>query len=243
MYYTALHGYCDDSGFPSPPPPMDDVIATWNAAFNPIKSQIENISFIRSKGALPPPSNSIRRAATGLIPSSNTPKPRAMRIPSGNNSLQAPAHTPQPDSSPSSSSSYLNNREKRPEWANPTDFTTATHLGGGYVDRSRDRSVSPNPQPGAGVQRPNYLTSSPSASALQSLVKKKPPPPPPPAKRKPEEFVTALYDFVGQGHGDLSFKEGDRIKIVEKTQTDQDWWKGELNGVRGSFPANYCKPF
>ncbi|KAK4188992.1 hypothetical protein QBC35DRAFT_450747 [Podospora australis] len=252
MYYTALHDYCEEVGFPSPPPPMDEVIATWNAAFGPVKSQIEQISFLRAKANLPPPSNGIRRAATGLIPSSNAPKPRAMRIPSGtNSSLYAPTPTPQPDSSPSSStSSFFNNREKRPDWANPTDFTTATHLGGGQVDRSRNRSVSPNnPQPSngngnVGVQRPAYLTNSPSASALQSIAgKKKPPPPPPPVKRKPEEFVVALYDFTGQGQGDLSFKEGDRIKIVEKTQTDQDWWKGELNGVQGSFPANYCKPF
>lgn len=46
--------------------------------------------------------------------------------------------------------------------------------------------------------------------------------------------------FAG-GPGDLSFREGDRIKIVKKTQTDQDWWIGELGGIKGSFPANYCK--
>jgi amphiphysin len=75
------------------------------------------------------------------------------------------------------------------------------------------------------------------------LGKKKPPPPPPKriASGKPEEFVVALYAFDGQGQGDLSFREGDRIKIVKKTGTDQDWWVGELNGVKGSFPANYCR--
>lgn len=76
------------------------------------------------------------------------------------------------------------------------------------------------------------------------MAKKKPPPPPP--KRipsgKPEEWVVAQYDFTGQGAGDLSFREGDRIKIVKKTQTDQDWWTGEVGGKKGSFPANYCKP-
>ncbi|KAI8255989.1 Regulator of cytoskeleton and endocytosis [Colletotrichum sp. SAR 10_98] len=71
---------------------------------------------------------------------------------------------------------------------------------------------------------------------------KKKPPPPPPAKRVqvPDDFVVAQYDFAG-GPGDLSFREGDRIKIVKKTQTDQDWWIGELGGIKGSFPANYCK--
>ncbi|EON97038.1 putative sh3 domain signaling protein [Phaeoacremonium minimum UCRPA7] len=76
------------------------------------------------------------------------------------------------------------------------------------------------------------------------IGKKKPPPPPPPKRipsTRPDEYVVALYDFVGQGAGDLSFSEGDMIKIVKKTNTDQDWWVGELAGVRGNFPANYCK--
>jgi SH3 domain len=53
--------------------------------------------------------------------------------------------------------------------------------------------------------------------------------------------VTALYDFGGQGEGDLVFKEGDRIKVIKKTESTDDWWQGELRGVRGSFPANYCQ--
>ncbi len=51
----------------------------------------------------------------------------------------------------------------------------------------------------------------------------------------------AQYAFNGQGEGDLSFREGDRIKIVKKTDTLDDWWVGELGGVEGNFPANYCK--
>ena len=72
--------------------------------------------------------------------------------------------------------------------------------------------------------------------------KKKPPPPPP--KRIPSNqgfWVTALYEFAGQGQGDLVFKEGDRIKVVQKTNSTDDWWEGELRGVQGSFPANYCQ--
>ena len=73
-------------------------------------------------------------------------------------------------------------------------------------------------------------------------MKKKPPPPPP--KRTPSTqgiWVKALYDFQGQGKGDLVFREGDRIKVVKKTESTDDWWEGELKGVQGSFPANYCQ--
>lgn len=53
--------------------------------------------------------------------------------------------------------------------------------------------------------------------------------------------MTALYDFAGQGSGDLVFREGDRIRVTKKTGSTDDWWEGELKGVQGSFPANYCQ--
>lgn len=55
------------------------------------------------------------------------------------------------------------------------------------------------------------------------------------------QFVTALYDFTGQSDGDLSFREGDLIKIVKKSESTDDWWLGELKGSSGSFPANYVR--
>lgn len=75
--------------------------------------------------------------------------------------------------------------------------------------------------------------------AAAAAAKKKPPPPPP----RPTNvlFVTALFDFGGQGPGDLAFREGDRIRVLEKTESTDDWWEGELKGVKGSFPANYVE--
>lgn len=70
---------------------------------------------------------------------------------------------------------------------------------------------------------------------MAALKKKKPPPPPRPT------FVTALYDFDGQGDDDLKIREGDRIRIVKKTNSTDDWWEGELGGVQGYFPANYVE--
>lgn len=85
-----------------------------------------------------------------------------------------------------------------------------------------------------------------SMDPLASLAGKKKPPPPPPAKpamppRPTVVFVTAMYDFGGQGPDDLSFREGDRIKLVRKTESTDDWWEGELAGVQGFFPANYVE--
>ncbi|KAI5950421.1 hypothetical protein CANMA_005349 [Candida margitis] len=51
-------------------------------------------------------------------------------------------------------------------------------------------------------------------------------------------FCYALYDFNGVEPGDLSFKRGNRIRILERTGS---WWVGEIMGQHGSFPANYVK--
>jgi len=53
--------------------------------------------------------------------------------------------------------------------------------------------------------------------------------------------VTALYDFDAQADGDLSFKAGDKIELVEKSESAEDWWTGKLRGQQGVFPGNYVQ--
>ncbi|XP_067051383.1 intersectin-1-like [Acropora muricata] len=47
----------------------------------------------------------------------------------------------------------------------------------------------------------------------------------------------ALYSYAGVA-GDLSFTEGDIIKVHKD---EGDWWEGSCNGQEGLFPANYVK--
>lgn len=196
---------------------MEDVIATWNAAFSPIRSEVESVTLIaRGKAAhrpmdsgngvssrhAQPPMSAVRRASSGLIPG---PKPRTMRVPS----------MPLEDQTPSPAPSY-----RRPDYSNATEFTTATILGGAAVSRS---------VVGASVQRETISPVGPSSLAqyTNGLGKKKPPPPPPPkrsATAKPDEWVVALYPFTGEAGSDLSFEEGARIRVVKRTETDQDWY-------------------
>ncbi|KAJ2886933.1 BAR adaptor protein Hob1 [Coemansia asiatica] len=53
------------------------------------------------------------------------------------------------------------------------------------------------------------------------------------------QHVEALYDYTAQADGDLTFKEGDRIELVKRTEAKDDWWTGRLNGVVGVFPGTY----
>jgi len=53
------------------------------------------------------------------------------------------------------------------------------------------------------------------------------------------ETVTALYDYEAQAEGDLSFTTGDVIEIVTKTDNNNEWWVGKINGRQGQFPGKY----
>lgn len=53
--------------------------------------------------------------------------------------------------------------------------------------------------------------------------------------------ATALYTFKAQAPCDLSFKRGDDIEVLLRTDTQEDWWEGTCNGQTGIFPANYVR--
>lgn len=230
QYYTSLHNYCEEVGFPSPPPPMEDVIATWTRDFKPIQQDVESINCIARGRAIHQSmqlgddasgrkNSSItglnvrngllaRRASSQNIPASGrvspNSDPRLMRIPSN----------PNPAVSPPAS-----------------DYSASSDHTPGYSSYLTPASA--------------HTPAGPSADYFQrAAVQKKKPPPPPPKRIGSNNFALyalALYSFDGQGQGDLSFREGDKIKVVKKTDSTDDWWEGELNGRKGSFPANYCK--
>ncbi|KAI0012014.1 hypothetical protein F4779DRAFT_570039 [Xylariaceae sp. FL0662B] len=272
VYYTALHNYCEDYSFPSPPPPMEDVIAMWSADYEPIKREVESITCIATGKAVRQPmklpddpsnANNERKpssSSTSSVGENGFHRPSSGLISSGGGG--GPPTGPRPNRIPSSSSiassQGQSGMQPRPSFANsnhltPTDFTTASRLG------QTSAPTTPSLSPTSTRQRTDYFSRSPTAPAARrspspnaaaasavaaSIAGKKKPPPPPPKRigaSRPDEFVIAQYTFTGQGAGDLSFREGDRIKVVKKTDTDQDWWIGELSGVKGSFPANYCK--
>jgi growth factor receptor-binding protein 2 len=54
-------------------------------------------------------------------------------------------------------------------------------------------------------------------------------------------LVQALFDFAPQEAGELGFKRGDIINVLNRE--DENWWEGSLNGQRGLFPATYVCPF
>lgn len=51
-------------------------------------------------------------------------------------------------------------------------------------------------------------------------------------------LAKAKYAFAKRKDGELTFNKNDIIKVLEKHKSG--WWRGELNGIFGRFPSNYC---
>ena len=226
-------------------------MAEWDEVFKPAQRDVEAIGVIsRGKVIQQPmalgadgtsrntnlspatPGEGFRRTPSGLISGTNSviSQQRPQRISSA--TPPQPSRPTEPDSNPG-----------RPDYLTPTDFTTAVALGQAKGIPPGSLGLRTDNTRGSGQPSPAPSATASHVSFNGGMVKKRPPPPPPKriSSGKLEEFVVAQYDFGGQGKGDLSFRAGDRIKIVQKTDTDQDWWVGELSGIRGNFPANYCK--
>ncbi|KAK2461738.1 hypothetical protein APHAL10511_006201 [Amanita phalloides] len=112
-----------------------------------------------------------------------------------------------------------------------------------YSSASFKKSPPPPPSNAFSAAPPPYT---PAENEDNPAPTKKAPPPPPPLKSKPKpasavKYVVALYDFAAQTEGDLSFNAGDRIELVERTASSEDWWTGRVNGRQGVFPGNYVQ--
>mmetsp|Transcript_18534 Transcript_18534/g.20608 ORF Transcript_18534/g.20608 Transcript_18534/m.20608 type:complete len:413 (-) Transcript_18534:55-1293(-) len=106
--------------------------------------------------------------------------------------------------------------------------------------------ASPVPTPqatyGAPAPQPGYSAPAPQPQGTGNPYGRAVPPPRnagPPPRSAGLGTATALWDFAGVDATELSFKAGDKITVLEKM--GPEWWRGELRGAQGLFPANYVK--
>ncbi|KIW10236.1 hypothetical protein PV08_11198 [Exophiala spinifera] len=234
-YYTLLHAYCTEEGFPSPSPPMDEVIRLWDDAFKPVQREIESFALLANGKAIRAPMSQ----ENGHAPANGYRRPSAnSSFARGQSVSPARALPPSPsfDIKPKVSSSPAPSTLLSP--ITPVDATPSPS----HSVYQTPMSYSPAGPHTDYFSRERQPSTTSVTSAASVAQKKRPPPPPPP--RTPSQhaiFVTALYDFDGQSEGDLAFREGDRIRVLKKTESTDEWWQGELRGVQGPFPANYCQ--
>ncbi|KAL8648541.1 MAG: hypothetical protein Q9226_005949 [Calogaya cf. arnoldii] len=248
--YTVLHEYCEEARYPSPPPAMSEIISTWEQDFRPIQKEVETgFAFLSNGKAVRQPmkqADANQGHSLSGLNIRNGYSSRRSSSQSGHLQPSAPLAIGAPPAPPSPDPNTISSRPRISSTPSQSSLSLSTP---NYTP-----SEGPSPSPGdlsssyapAGP-RADYFSRDrlPSSSSFASMAASKKKPPPPPPKRLPsgqrEPWVVALYDFGGQGQGDLVFGEGDRIRVVKKTDSTDDWWEGELKGVQGSFPANYCR--
>ncbi len=97
------------------------------------------------------------------------------------------------------------------------------------------------------VSSGNLISTSPGASPITSPSHDawggpSPSPKPSPATtptRGGQPSCRALYDFEAENPGELGFKEGDIIML--KSQIDENWYDGMVDGRSGFFPVSYVE--
>ncbi|KAG5898080.1 hypothetical protein JTB14_001784 [Gonioctena quinquepunctata] len=82
------------------------------------------------------------------------------------------------------------------------------------------------------LQQQTETTQSPEQVSVISLPQKTP-------EELPSSYCIALYDYEGEGPEELTFEEGQIIRVVSKCahSIDDGWWQGELEGHVGNFPS------
>lgn len=220
-------------------------------------SQLQLTSTEEQDEALPMRPPRPRASSNMRIPSSSRLTSNAYNNDSYGDEEAPPTKPPRPGAPPSidlgSKPRIPSSSKPTPSSLTPNSYTPGGHTSSGAAapPYSTGSSSSSTPfltpkssMPSMGADYFSRERKPSSSSGVSGVLGKKKPPPPPPKKRAPSDYgqyVTALYDFSGQNDGDLSFREGDRIKVVKKTDSTDDWWEGELHGVKGSFPANYVQ--
>ncbi|EGP89203.1 uncharacterized protein MYCGRDRAFT_70391 [Zymoseptoria tritici IPO323] len=246
--YTVLDAYCKREGLPSPAPSDAEIISRWDAEYTGFRKEVESGLKVLAGGkavhmsmTLPVQDSSTvtglgirNKARSGVsgLPGLNKTKseqplahlygnPPPYSTTAGGASSPSIYHTPVAGLSPPASHTSRND----------------------YFDRKVSQSsLTRTTSNQAQATTPNGTVWGVAAAAAAAAKKK--PPPPIPAKRLASTgatFVTALYDFAGQSDGDLAFREGDRIRVVRRTESTDDWWEGECEGRKGQFPANYVQ--
>ncbi|KAI9267893.1 hypothetical protein BDA99DRAFT_597516 [Phascolomyces articulosus] len=212
------------NGSVPPPTEADALYRALNAKFH----TLGNLGAAYSRSSLDEDasstgSSSVTRSQT--FKSSNISAPGHLRQPPN------PRGSGQFGSTPSSASGG----GAPPPYQNTPPPTQPKPTGYNYQQQQQYHTPTPPSPMGYNNNGGGYKPPTPSAPAMRA------PPPPPPSRKPNVPTARALYDFNGEQGGDLSFREGDVITIVEKSDSQDDWWTGTIGGRKGIFPANYVQ--
>jgi signal transducing adaptor molecule len=100
-------------------------------------------------------------------------------------------------------------------------------------------SVQDKPDPAAPANKKSTPAELSAQSTTAQAQPAQPQPVPSGTTAATVSRVRALFDFQPSEQGELQFRKGDVIAVLESVY--KDWWKGSLRGQTGIFPLNYVE--
>ncbi|KXL49952.1 MAG: hypothetical protein FE78DRAFT_159772 [Acidomyces sp. 'richmondensis'] len=236
--YTMLDKYTRAHRLPNPAPTNEEIVEAWEAEFTGFRRELEQgISVVANGKAVHQPMQLAEKGDGSTITGLGI-RNKVMNRKGSGQGTKATALMPGSNHSALSYDQTSGNSTPSSRYQTPLASGAPSPLPSSYSTHSASNSYFPDASRRASQ-------ASLASSAVAAVAGKKKPPPPIPTKRIPSgqgvQYVTALYDFEGQNECDLTFKEGDRIRVVRKTESRDDWWDGEVQGRVGMFPANYVQ--
>ncbi|KAF4972404.1 hypothetical protein FSARC_971 [Fusarium sarcochroum] len=117
--------------------------------------------------------------------------------------------------------------DKQGGFGGPTRSSTFASGGGA----NNDYVYRDNPSGGFGAEKKigpgRPAAPKPNFGAKQALLKK--------------NEAVAVYNFDADQPGDLGFKKGEVVTVLKRTESENDWWTGQIGSRTGIFPSNYVK--
>jgi signal transducing adaptor molecule len=108
-----------------------------------------------------------------------------------------------------------------PSHAASTGYAPSNSLNKSLPDPTRQGSAGSS-------SAPHYNSVAPASSSA-----------PPPSSQIVATRVRALYDFTPTESGEVAFRKGDIIRVLDSVY--EHWWRGEINGEVGIFPVNFVE--
>ena len=183
------------------------------------------------------------------------PAPRAAPRPAARRPAPAPQPEPEPEPEPQ--------HEEQSSWGATETYEEPAaqeeqQSSWGATETYEEPAHEPEPEPAATetYEEPAAQQEESSWGATETYEEPAAEPEPEPAatetyEEQPQEEqyeegaaglgqARALYDYDAAQEGDLSFREGDVITLID-TSDPSGWWVGELNGMQGNFPSNFVE--
>jgi len=105
-----------------------------------------------------------------------------------------------------------------------------------YLDKVKPVTMNPNSKP----KKQEWQLPPGAKSRGISITSSNKSPPNKPLPVTPKQVCAkGLYDFKANDNRELSFKKGDKMRII--SQEEDGWWSAEINGKLGFVPSTYVE--